>query len=111
MDDRQFFDTLIQLWVKTTNASNSFWGYKSDYEMFDLYAQNQDEEQTFLGYFDSEADADFVTALHGCFPDLVRRLHEALDEADRLDYEMDSVQNKLMEAELRLMELKEELNG
>ena len=116
MDDRDFFDTLIQLWAKTTGAEDTYWGYdKVEYdeydEMCDLYSHGQDETKKFLGYFESEADADFVTAIHGCLPDLVRRLHIALDEADALDAEMDRVQQQLMEAELRVMELTQEIEA
>lgn len=108
MDDRDFFDTLLQLWAKTTWAENSYWGYEEvDEGQFDLFAKTE-EDQLFVGYVESEKDADFITAIHGCLPDLVRRLHTALDEADSLDAEMDRVQNQLMEAELRVMELTEE---
>lgn len=108
MDDRDFFDTLLQLWAKTTWAEHAYWGYEEVEEgQFDLFAKTEDDN-LFVGYVESEADADFITGLHGCLPDLVRRLHTALDEADALDAEMDRVQNQLMEAELRVMELVEE---
>lgn len=108
MDDRDFFDTLVQLWAKTTWAENAYWGYEATEEgQFDLFAKAEDS-QLFVGYVESEADANFITGLHGCLPDLVRRLHMALDEADRLDAEMDGVQGHLMEAGLRVMELIEE---
>ncbi|WP_074297099.1 hypothetical protein [Mycobacteroides abscessus] len=45
-------------------------------------------------------DVDFITAIHGALPDLVRRTHEALDEADRLDEQRD-------EQEVRIARLEE----
>lgn len=47
----------------------------------------------------TEADAAFITALHGCLADLVRRLHDALDEADRLDLERDQLVLQLARCE------------
>ena len=105
MDDREFFDTLLQLWAKTTWSEQAYWGYEEvDEEQFDLFAKTEDD-RLFVGYVDSEADADFITAVHGCLPDLVRRLHAAVDEADRLDLEMDECQHRLAAAELRVDEL------
>ena len=109
MDDRGFFDTLLQLWAKTTWSEQAYWGYEEiDEEQFDLFAKTEDD-RLFVGYVDSEADADFITAVHGCLPDLVRRLHAAVDEADRLDLEMDECQHRLAAAELRVMELEQEV--
>lgn len=113
MDDREFFDVLFQTWAQTTGSENMFWKVeKAQVDAFDsfweVYAVDSDKEEHFIGSFLTEEDADFVAGVHGCIPDLVRQLHAALDEADRLDREMDEVQNQLMEAELRVMELKEE---
>jgi hypothetical protein len=109
MDDREFFDKLLQMWAKTTAAEDRFWGYEETLEeQFDIFAHSHDDKE-FVGYVENEADADFITAVHGCFPDLIRRIYIALDEADRLDEEMDAVQGQLMELELRVMELKSEL--
>lgn len=109
MDDREFFDHLLEIWSKTTDAEDRFWGYEETLEeQFDLFAHSHDDKR-FVGYVESEADADFITAVHGCFPDLIRRIHIALDEADRLDEEMDAVQGQLMELELRVLELQNEI--
>lgn len=109
INDREFFDELLQLWAKTSHAEDRYWGYEPLDEMFDVFAYGPDEQKLFIGYTDKEVDADFITAVHGCFPDLIRRLHMALDEADSLDAEMDRVQNQLMEAELRVQELKAQI--
>lgn len=98
MDDREFFDVLYTLWVKTTGASDRYWDVDGDR----VRAVGQSGEPVVVAAGVGDADADFITALHGCFPDLVRRLHTALDEADRLDREMDDVQSRLAAAELRI---------
>jgi hypothetical protein len=112
MTDDEFFDTLLQLWAKTTGADDTYWDYEDTGETgFDIHSCGQDEERKFVGYCDSETDADFVTAIHGCLPDLIRRLYQAIDEAERLDIEMDVCQNRLAAAELRVMELEQDLGG
>lgn len=58
-----------------------------------------------------EWDADFLTAVHGCVPDLVRRLHAALDEADRADYERDSRECRIAELEAEVADLKKVVDG
>ena len=109
MDDREFFDTLFQMWASTTRAANSFWGYEETLEeQFDLFATTE-QEKIFIGYMESDADADFLTAIHGCLPDLVRKLHSALDESDRLDYEMDLMQDKIGQLETEISQLKQQL--
>lgn len=114
MDIREFLDELYQLWAKTTGAENMYWmpernedGYTNDSYVFDIYAIDEEQKKRFVGGFHNEVDVDFVTAIHGALPDLVRRTHEALDEADRLDEQRD-------EQEFRIAGLEEtidELNG
>ena len=105
MEDREFFDTLYQLWVKTTGASERFWDVQRTITGFEVGSVSAAEDRGKVAEFLTEGDADWVTAVHGCFPDLCRRLHAALDEADRLDREMDEVQSRLAAAELRIVEL------
>jgi hypothetical protein len=50
--------------------------------------------------FVTAKDEDFLTALHGCFADLVRRLNTAMDEADRLDYSKDELVVRIAEPEM-----------
>ena len=114
MDDRDFFDTLLQTWAQTFGAENMYWkvveveagAFTYTYE---VYAVDAEQGEHFIGSFLSEADADFVAGIHGCLPDLVRRLHAALDESDRLDLEMDQVQNDYAGTQLRLMEVEQAL--
>jgi hypothetical protein len=50
--------------------------------------------------FITAKDADFLTALHGCVADLVRRLNTAMGEADRLDYSKDELVVRIAELEM-----------
>jgi hypothetical protein len=98
MDDREFFDKLLQMWANTTFAEDRFWGYEETLEeQFDIFAHSHDDKE-FVGYVENEKDADFI-----------RRTYIALDEADRLDEEMDAVQGQLVELELRVLELQNEI--
>lgn len=116
MDIRDFIDELYSLWAKTTGAENQYWMPKTEHtfsdgeKIFGLYAVGEDQSENIVADtsgFHSEADVNFITAIHGALPDLVRRTHEALDEADRLDEQRD-------EQEVRIAGLEEtidELNG
>jgi hypothetical protein len=115
MDDRTFFDHLFQMFTRTTGAENMFWKYERDLKYFDggpavflIKAVDQEGNEEFVGSLHSEADADFITAVHGCFPDLVRRLHDALDEADRADTNRDEREQEVFRLALENQELREE---
>jgi type II secretory pathway component GspD/PulD (secretin) len=96
------------MFSKTTGAESTYWDYTDTGETgFDVHSCGQDEERTFVGYFDKEADADFVTAVHGCLPDLVRRLLSAVDEAERASVALDVTVAKLASAEAKVDELRE----
>jgi hypothetical protein len=58
-----------------------------------------------------DEDADFITAIHGCFPDLIRTVLAALDEADRADFDKDSRECRIAELEAELAELRADLEG
>ena len=108
MEDRELFDHLYQLWSKTTGAQDMYWmpekyGQAFGKPLFRLMAVG-DESRKHLASFLGDEDADFITAIHGCLPDLVRRLHAALDEVDRADYDKDSRECRIAELELELME-------
>lgn len=106
MDDRDFFDHLYQLWSKTTGAQDMYWMPVQDelHNDSDIFAVGEDEQKKLVASFLSDEDADFITAIHGCLPDLVRRLNAALDEADRADHERDSRECRIAELEMELME-------
>ena len=117
MEDRDFFDHLYALWSKTTGAKDMYWMPYEDTNYFmggpgtyNIVAVGEDEASKELAsYFENEADVDFITAIHGCLPDLVRRLHAALDEADRKDEANDMAQEQLAEALLENQALREEI--
>jgi hypothetical protein len=105
MDDRDFMDMMYQGFTKTTHAEDAYWGFEPEghfwgsqgYDVegdetgFCLFyvAQDDPEKKVFLGVLGNEADAAFLTAVHGSFPDIHRRWLEALDEADQKDLEKD----------------------
>jgi len=114
MDDREFFDILLQTWAQTFGAENMYWKVEpvetGPFDQYwEVYAVDAKQEEYLIGTFLGEADADFTAGVHGCLPDLVRRLHAAVDEADRLDLELDVTVGRLAAAELRVMELEQEV--
>ena len=114
MEDRDFFDTLFQAWAKTTGAEGTFWMPEAHFDRsgrFNIYAVGEDESRKLVASGLSEDDADFLTALHGCLPDLVRRLHAALDESDSLDYERDDREATIAGLAAEVYQLKQTING
>lgn len=114
MEDREFFDALYQLWSKTTGAEDTFWDYsqhegKSVYHVDSVGLEGGNRKR--VASYLADPDADFLTAMHGALPDLVRRLHDALDEADRADHFSDSRECRIAELELEVQELKGLLEG
>lgn len=102
MEDREFVDFLYQGWSQTTGAADKFWMPEQDSDVpyvFHLYAVDEGRNKHVLGKLHSEADAAFVVAAHGAIPDLIRRLHEALDESDRLDEERDRQEGRIADLE------------
>ncbi|WP_198586482.1 hypothetical protein [Mycobacteroides abscessus] len=107
MDIREFLDELYQLWAKTTGAENQYWmpannGDPDDTDYWFIKSVGEEGEENAYVVADilNNRDVDFITAIHGALPDLVRRTHEALDEADRLDEQRD-------EQEVRIARLEE----
>lgn len=104
METPEFLDHLYQLWTKTTHASDRFWDFQPEGGgLHAINAVGEDGGSLPVAWGVYEADADWITALHGCFPDLYRVTNEALDEAARLDLERDSRECRIaeLEAELR----------
>lgn len=110
IDDKSFFDLLFSQFAKTTQAETAFWMSEEDATgEWVIWAVSQDQSRTMVAHGMSEPDADFITAVHGCFPDLVRRLHEALDEADRADEEHDQREQTVFRLSLEVEELRSAL--
>jgi hypothetical protein len=108
VESREFFDTIYAVWAKTTGAKESYWmpeamdegDVPSHLGGNYILAVDESEEKKHIASFLSDEDADFITAVHGCFPDLVRALHTAFDEADRKDYEKDELEGRIATLEL-----------
>lgn len=111
MENTEFFDLLYQQWSKTTEASNGYWMPEEDESfpgMFNIRAVVQDgKKKQFVTAFTNEADAEFITAMHGCLPDLIRQLREAEDEAGRLDFEVDILHGRIAALELELQQIED----
>lgn len=111
MNDEEFFDLIYSQWAKTTGAEDTYWMSEKDEDVegvWHLWSVAQDQMKTWVGDINAEVDADFITAIHGCMPDLVRRLHDALDEADRLDTARDEREQQIGRLAVENMELREE---
>ncbi|AVR76809.1 hypothetical protein KIY83_gp39 [Mycobacterium phage Fameo] len=111
--DHQFFDILYQQWSATTGAEHSYWMPEEDESFpgsFNLIAVHQEkDERRPLAAFMDQADAEFVAGLHGAVPDLIRRLHDAIDEATRKDEANDIAQGQLADALLENEGLKAQI--
>ncbi|AOQ28156.1 hypothetical protein SEA_DUDELITTLE_38 [Mycobacterium phage DudeLittle] len=111
--DHQFFDILYQQWSATTGAEHSYWMPEEDESFpgsFNLIAVHQEkDERRPLAAFMDQADAEFVAGLHGAVPDLIRRLHDAIDEATRKDEANDIAQGQLADALLENIGLRAEI--
>lgn len=113
MDDRDFIDQIYQLWSKTTHADTGGWEIVRDDKtvLVDIESTDRDGWEQTISFGTYEYDAQFIVTVHTAFPELVRRLHDALDEADRADHESDSRECRIAELELEVAELKADLEG
>ncbi|AMW64390.1 hypothetical protein PBI_KAZAN_42 [Mycobacterium phage Kazan] len=113
--DHQFFDILYQQWSKSTWAEHSYWMPEEDQSFpgcFNIIAVDQSKEEKNrnpIAAFLKEEDAEFIAGLHGAVPDLIRRLHETIDDATRKDEENDRAQGMLADALLENQGLKEQI--
>lgn len=112
MEDREFFDHLYSVWAKTTGADKTFWmpeehSPETVPQTFDIWAVSEDESRELVASYLSDEDSDFTTSIHGCFADVVRRVMDALDEADRLDEEKDDLVVRVADLESQA----DDLNG
>lgn len=103
MEDLDFFDMIYQGFTKTTHAEDAYWGFEPYEEAAepgqnwgDIFVQGADFRQT-IAVDVEEADAAFITAVHGCFPDLHRALLQWHDEAETKDRERDNTEVKYAE--------------
>lgn len=124
--DHEFFDILYQQWSNTTGAKDTYWmpvliededGKDGGNYAYDLTAVPLNEKEgdfhgrQFIGSFRTEEDAEFVAGLHGAIPDLIRRLHDAIDLAARKDHDNDVAQWMLGEALLENQALRRQVRS
>ena len=112
MQDDEFYDLLYQLWTNTTGSGDSYWKYddESDCERVVITSVSQTDETEIAGYV-RMADAEFITAVHGCIGDLIRKLRDLEDENARLDERVDIAEGEKMELLLELQQLEDELGS
>lgn len=111
--DKEFFDELYQQWALTTKAATHYWmpeAYTDPSGRWKIFAVNQEGERKLVASELSEADADFISGLHGALPELIRRLHDAVDEASAKDEARDMAEAQLGDAWLENMGLRAELH-
>ncbi|ADB93734.1 hypothetical protein REDROCK_41 [Mycobacterium phage RedRock] len=118
--DHDFFDVLYQQWTKTTDAESSYWVVEEDkdhyafgpgtFNVWAVDANNPDAPRKFIASFEREEDADFTAGINGAIPDLIRRLHEAIDEAVRKDEANDIAQGQLADALLENIGIRAEMH-
>lgn len=112
IEDAEFFDTLYAGWAKTTGAEDTYWQPEECEDgSLSIHAVDQQDVRSIIATNVSEDDAAWITALHGCFADLTRRLHQAIDEAERFEIEKDQVISEMLEVALENNNLQEQLEG
>lgn len=86
MQDEEFYDMMYNLWTKTTWCGEGYWEYADESSTFPVLARNGEGDSTIIcDLFRNQYDAEFITAVHGCFGDLIRKLRDLEDENARLD--------------------------
>lgn len=101
-DTQEIVDQLYACWAKTTGSESSCWQVRGG----GVVAVDHDQSDRAVGGFLDAVDAEFIAAVHTCLPELVRRVNEALDEADRADADRDGRECRIAELELEVAELK-----
>lgn len=101
---------LYQGWAKTTGAENMFWGHEpaENYsELVNVFAMGENDTKVRVAEYLNEADAGWITAVHGCFGDLIKRWHDALETAERMECERDQAVSELVEAHIEIEKLEQ----
>jgi hypothetical protein len=107
VDERELVDTVYRLWSKTTGAGDCEWFVDGN----TIEAHERDGWEHLIGHCLGPEDAEFIAAIHNALPELVRRYHAALDEAERTDQQRDGRECRIAELEMEVAELKEDLAG
>ncbi|GAB4588684.1 hypothetical protein [Nocardia sp. IFM 10818] len=119
MDAREFVDELYKVWAQTSEAEAGLWAYEPNNEIGGWEVRCVPAEGSArktapdgkipIADFVTEADARFIASIHAAIPDLVREIHETLDENERLDQERDQIASELFEAGLEIQRLRRDL--
>lgn len=109
MQDEDFYDLLYQLWTKTTGASDSYWKYEDDDPAGSIYVVEKDGWEQPVANHLSLADREWITAVHGCFGDLYRKLKDLEDENARLDEKHDQAQADILDLVKENQQMTDEL--
>ncbi|OBJ40258.1 hypothetical protein A5630_25240 [Mycolicibacterium mucogenicum] len=113
MDTEEFLDVMYQGWAKTVGAEDRFYVVGEPHtveEWWPVYAVDKEDNRVKVATFLTEHDADWFASLHGAFPDLIRQVRTAMDEASNLDYRVDELTCRIAELEMEAAELERELN-
>jgi len=105
MDEREMVDVLYGLWSKATAGE---WALCED---GNLMSTDSTGWENYVAFTVSEDDAAFMSAVHSAMPELVKRYHAALDEAEGKDYAQDSLMCRIAELEIEVADLKDDLAG
>lgn len=119
MDVEDFLDRLYQVWSQTTGAENRVWLVEEDVDYllggpgtWNLWTMDQAEKREVIaGWFNNEADADFIATVHGAVADLVRVTRAALDDAERASLDRDQQEGRIADLELEILGLKQALDA
>lgn len=110
MDAREFVDELYKVWAQTTEAKAGHWAASQDEGIgtWEIWTHLGNDSLPICDFVD-KTDAQFITTMHAAIPELVRMVHETLDENDRIDRERDQVASELFQAGLEIERLQREL--
>lgn len=103
-DDRELLDQMYACWARTGD-DECRWEARGD-RLVTVDPGGGEEPLTIT----LEA-ASFIAAAHGVMPVLIRRAHEALDEADRADLDRDERECRIAELELELQAVRAAAKG
>lgn len=121
MDTREFVDELYKVWAQTTEAEGGLWLTQPNESIGGWEVVCQPLAETTrktapdgmipVSDFVREEDSRFIAAIHSAIPELVRLVHETLDENERLDLERDQTASELFQASREIERLQDILNA
>lgn len=95
VNDDEFFTALLDAHTATTGAEDSYWEPKQMGDTWNVYAVG--ENSTLVAVALTKPDAEFLCAMHATLPDIVRRLKQALAEAEKADEDRDKREQLIAE--------------